>query len=304
MSSKLKNLKSKKILADLLGVSPQQLRKIAFETKAFYNVFTLGTTKPRQVEEPIKALRRIHDRLKILLQVLPLPEYMHSGRKGRSYISNGRIHVGSKSFATMDITAFYKSCSRARVKRFFISDLCMSSDVAEVLSKLVTFEDFLPTGSPISQLLAFWSNSDLFDEANAIAQKCGYTFGQYVDDLGFSSSATEVHTTIHLEINRVLQRGGLKLKRKKIRYARHGRGIEMTGTFVTANGEMKAPHKLLKKLFTSLNQVGRDVKRLDEKSISSSIGVLRSIRSVEKGRFPQLYDKMRKHERDLRDKTL
>ena len=259
MSCKLKNLKSKKILADLLGISLIQLRRISREPSSFFNVFMIGDEKARQVEEPIKALRVAHDRLKVILQTLVVPDYLHSGRKGRSYISNGRLHVENTSFATMDISSFYKSCSRLRVRRFFIKELSTSADVADLLSKIVTFEDFLPTGSPISQLLAFWSNKDLFDEANSIAQKHGYTFGQYVDDLGFSSATSKVHTTLHLEINRVLKRGGMKLKRKKIKYSRFGSGIEMTGTYVTGEGQIKAPHKIVRKLFSKLDLVERDV---------------------------------------------
>lgn len=61
-----------------------------------------------------------------------------------------------------------------------------SPDLAALLTRLCTFENHVPTGSCVSQLLAFYAAKPLFDELHALAAGTGVRDSCYVDDLTWS----------------------------------------------------------------------------------------------------------------------
>lgn len=88
---------------------------------------------------------------------------------------------------TVDIKKFYDNCTLDSVYQFFAKMLKTSSDVAEVLTNIVTYDSSIPTGCPTSQIIAFYAYYDMFEEIHAVAQHFGCTFTLYVDDMTFSS---------------------------------------------------------------------------------------------------------------------
>lgn len=55
-----------------------------------YDVFSLDDGR---VEHPVGAIERIHRRVLSLLQRIDVPDYLHCGVKGRSYITNARVYL-------------------------------------------------------------------------------------------------------------------------------------------------------------------------------------------------------------------
>ena len=152
-----------------------------------YRVFDIKHgDKTRQVEVPKPILERIHRRLFILLERIGKPDYLQSGVKGRSYITNAQLHVGSVPLAKLDVKKFYPSVDSARVYRFFNETLRSSPDVSGLLTKLTTYDGHVPTGSCMSQLLAFFAAKPMFDELDRLAAKHRLRFSCYVDDMTFS----------------------------------------------------------------------------------------------------------------------
>ena len=64
----------------------------------------------------------------------------------------------------------------------------MSADVAWFISKLIIYENQLPIGSPTSQLVAFWSYKDMFDEILEYSLLNELKISVFVDDISFSSN--------------------------------------------------------------------------------------------------------------------
>ena len=54
-----------------------------------------------------------------LIQKVERPEWLVSGEKGKCYIDNGKKHIHSNYFLTMDIKKFYDNCEREYVFLFF-----------------------------------------------------------------------------------------------------------------------------------------------------------------------------------------
>src|ERR1035441_430581 len=92
--SSLYRLSTKKKLASLLQVNlPTLLTLVRGDN---YRTFTIQNEsgKERIVEEPLGNLKQLQSRLHKLLQRIQPPPYLHSGVKGRSYVSNAREHLG------------------------------------------------------------------------------------------------------------------------------------------------------------------------------------------------------------------
>ena len=176
----------KKLALEVFNVDLRTLESLAHNESNF-RVFKLKQgEKERQVEVPKVVLERFHRRLFTLLERLEKPDYLHSGRKGRSYVTNAKVHLGEVPLAKVDLKKFYPSVDGARVARFFTELLQCSPDVAGLLTKLCVYENHVPTGSCVSQLLAYFAVSPLFNELSTLSMDSGVRMTCYVDDMTFS----------------------------------------------------------------------------------------------------------------------
>ena len=178
----------KRLAAEVFNIELPLLERLA-SNESNYRVFHIVQgDKKRQVETPKPILERLHRRLFVLLARIEKPDYLHSGVKGRSYLTNAKAHIGQTPLAKLDIKKFYPSVSGACVFRFFRETLQCSPDVAGLLTRLCVFDNHVPTGSCASQLLAFFAAKPLFDQLHAKAQSWRLRFTVYVDDMTFSGA--------------------------------------------------------------------------------------------------------------------
>ena len=148
-------LRSKKNLARLLFISESQLR-ILTQTDNLYLERDLKsiTGEIRRIEEPKMKLKFVQKRIQDILNRIKLPAYIYSPGQGKSYIKNARVHLNNRVVKILDITAYFPSTQAIRVYYFFHKVMNCSSDVAGTITKLLTFNNHLPTGSPSSPILS------------------------------------------------------------------------------------------------------------------------------------------------------
>jgi hypothetical protein len=183
----LYKLRNKRLLAKLLSMPTKEIEKI-ISSNSNYNVFEInkGTDKARKIEHPKRSLDTIQERIFFLLKRVKTPDYLYSGVKGVSPIKNAKLHLGNGSLIKLDVVKFYPSTTFRHVFSFFKDMMKCDSDVAAVLTKLSTYEGHLPTGSRISQILAFYSHKPLFDELYSLSKKYDLKMSVWVDDIVFS----------------------------------------------------------------------------------------------------------------------
>lgn len=247
----LYKLASRKKLAGLFNVSLAELEMLA-ANKTNYRVFDIHQgEKTRQVEVPKVVLERIHRRLFRLLERLDKPDYLHSGLKGRSYITNAKVHTGVVPLVKLDIKKFYPNVQGDRVARFFTGRLQCSPDVAGLLTNLCTFENHVPTGSPVSQLLSYFAAKPLFDELEQLSRELGVRFTCYVDDLTFSGPAA---TPAFLwTVKQVVHRHGFRYHKERCFGARDKKLV--TGVLLHGDRILIQPSKELK-FWRDINALG------------------------------------------------
>lgn len=185
----------------------------------------------RDIQAPKDQLERVQRRLANLLVRLNVPEYLHSGVKGRSYVSNAKDHANAMPAIKVDIEKFYVSTTRDFVMRWFCSELRCSQDVAAMLTTIACWRrKFLPTGSPLSQILAFHVHRRMFDTIDRFVKNAGGVLSVYVDDISISMPNANWSTV--KRVGRMIERQGLRWHKPHV--FRRGQPKFITGTIAKA----------------------------------------------------------------------
>lgn len=260
--SPLYKLRSKKKLASILILpSHTDLNKI-LRLKEPYRVFMIPSKgKLRQVEVPNERLLLLHNRLFSLLKRIQLPDYLHSGVRGRSYLSNAEAHMGQKVACTLDIKKFYPSVTRAKVASFFRNKMGCSEDIAGILANITTFDGHIPTGSALSQILAYLACKNMFDELNSASIEAKLIMTCYVDDLTFSGDKI-TKKWVHDCIKPIITKFGMKSHKDK--FFNVGQVKEITGVIIDGNTKKlcNRMHKSIHELLMQISET-EDAQRLN-----------------------------------------
>ena len=218
-------------LCELLQISRDRLEFLT-SSNNHYNVFDKNQNgKIRQIETPKPILSAAHQRIFQLFSRIDTPEYLHSGVKGRSYLTNANAHDGAAAGFKLDIKKFYPSTTREHIYRCFRQQFRCSHTVATKLAALVAINGHLPTGSQVSQCLAYFSHMAMFDEIKEVIESHGGTLTVYVDDI-FVSIEHVKHWQLK-RIGRIINRHGLEWHKHRVFRARSPKLI--TGVIKNGN---------------------------------------------------------------------
>lgn len=223
-----------------------------------YNSFPFmknNNSKERIINAPQSFLKKIQKRLLALLQPINRPAWVMFGEKGKSYINNAVAHQYNSYCVTMDIKGFYDHCSRDAVYRFCMYKLHVAPDVADIITDFTTWEKRIPTGSPVSQLLAYYAYEDMFCKINEYAKSIGAKFTLYVDDITISSKSPIDPKRIASKIGRILYVYGHTLGKNKTKYYSKSDFKLITGVTISPNYQLLVPNKLSQKIINELAQM-------------------------------------------------
>lgn len=190
-------LRSSPKLRKILGVSESELKKFTSSNRS-KNYSETITKNKRSIQIPKFRLKQIHRRIHRLFQRIEIPEWVKSGKKGESHITNALYHLQSKHFLSIDIEKFYQNSSYEFILKFFLYEMKMGKKNATIMTNIVTYMNietgkiFLPTGSPSSQIIAYFVYSKTFDKINNLIKRYGCKMSLYVDDITISSKNTSL----------------------------------------------------------------------------------------------------------------
>jgi len=170
-------------LAEVLLIDPGLLEHLV---RLGDDNYTPWMSDGRLIEEPKPQLKQIHARVAKLLQQIETPDYLHSGVRKRSYITNAVSHSVEGGATKLDIKKFFPSARGAAIYHFFHDVLEYPGDVAKRMTTLLTYKGHLPTGGNASCILSFWAYKRMFDAIAELAAANGCTFTLYVDDMTIS----------------------------------------------------------------------------------------------------------------------
>jgi hypothetical protein len=231
--SPLFKLTTKRKLAKIIFSELAELKQLCNDNN--YSCFTKITKgKTRLIQAPLRRLDMVHTRIASLLCRIDVPNELHSGTKGCSIFSNAKAHLGGgRRTVTVDIKSFFKSTSRSQVFDFFSDTMKCAPDVADLLSRLLTFNDHIPTGSRVSMPMAYFANQKMFCDMQAVADARGATMTIYVDDLTFSG--TKLNRQFVDKISTITEKYKHTLHPDKTRFYGPKAAKSITGTVIVGN---------------------------------------------------------------------
>jgi RNA-directed DNA polymerase len=209
-------------LGFLVDIAPGLLREIVDRKTDPYRTFRLkkrgspgrGSARSRPfrticVPEPalMKTQRWIAQNI---LNVAKPHDSSYAFAPGRSLMGAADRHAGCKWLVKLDVHSFFESIKEPSVYRLFrtlgygelvsfeLTRLCTRQDTLQVRSDYSVRDTvpywrrrppgYLPQGAPTSPMLANLVVRDLDIRLNAIAQRYGWIYTRYADDLAFSTT--------------------------------------------------------------------------------------------------------------------
>lgn len=269
-------------IANAMGISMGELRFLAFSRKTslttHYVRFKIPkkTTGDRLISAPMPRLKKAqHWILNNILEKVPLHNAAHGFRQGHSIVTNAQPHLGAEVIINFDLKDFFPTISYKRVKGLFqslgYSDIaatifgliCTEPEITEVELDGKTYyvalsERFLPQGAPTSPAISNIMCRRLDRRLEHMAQKLGFVYTRYADDLTFSTSG-EFRRHICNILRRtesIVDHEGFIINEEKTRIMRNTNQQDVTG--VVVNSKLNVDKKTLKRFRATLYQIEKD----------------------------------------------
>ncbi|TAL23308.1 MAG: RNA-directed DNA polymerase [Aquabacterium sp.] len=247
-------------LAQAMGIALGELKFLGFHREVarstHYRRFTLPkkTGGERTISAPMPRLKRAqYWVLDNILAKVPCHDAAHGFLPGRSIVTNAAPHCARAVVINLDLKDFFPSIGYPRIKGVF-QGLGYDERVAGVLALLcsenacdeleVDGERFfvggkgrdrvLPQGAPTSPMLTNILCRKLDRRLQGLADKMGYTYTRYADDLTFSAPPEAADRVGRLlrQVDHVLHDEGFTPHPDKQRVMRAGSRQEVTGVVV------------------------------------------------------------------------
>ena len=230
-------------LAKMLKNSTAELARLS-KSDVLYSEFEIEKKNGsgfRTVENPARPLKLAQAKLARLLSRIAPPDFLFCPVKRRCYVSNAAAHLGNRVVHCLDIKKFFPSTPKRRVYWFFHKIMKCEADIAGTLAALACYQGHLPTGSPLSPIMAYFAYFDLWERISLFCRERGYTFTVYIDDITISGA--KVPTKDIWEIQKMIDGVGLKYHKQKTYI---DRPAEITGVMM-GKGKVFPPNRQLKK---------------------------------------------------------
>ncbi|MBT1687395.1 reverse transcriptase family protein [Dawidia soli] len=203
-----------------------------------------GTPKKRVITPSTEVLKKIQRNIKkYVLDTMPVPGHMQGAVKGKSNISNAKIHQGKKYRFVTDLMDFFPNVYSDSVYSFFLS-LGYTNHVASWLTRLTTHKGKLPQGTPTSPALANFCFLEIDQKLLSICQAKGITYTRFVDDLTFSAPH-DFRTELN-ELLRTISANGHRISYRKTDYGNKQTvtGISIQNNYIDVPAEIKEKAKV------------------------------------------------------------
>lgn len=302
---RLYNVTRKRDLKTLLNYNVKNFNNYNVKYRPFIDK---KNRKKRLIENPNDDIKLIQRKIKNYLCELDYQDNVFSGVPGKSYIDNALYHINSKYFLKIDMSKFFPNTHREMIYNFYKQKLKVNSDIAKILTDLSTvslkkittneINDFitdmnikslnhLPTGSPISSIMSYLANIDMFEEIELLAKKNNCIISIYVDDITISSDIP-IPKFLISQINSVVIRHChiINMSKTKSYYTNDFKKI--TGCIISKNKKLVIPNKIKYKIAKKLKQ-----EDYNEKELQSLLGLIFTAQIFDESKYKCIQKKIK-----------
>ena len=276
-------LVSMRRLESLLRWDRSDIRCVAARAGSYYEPFDRRRhvdDKWRHIDNPTKALKELQSRIyRAILQTLPFGENIVGGIKGRSTRDNAAAHVNAPTLVTLDIKSCFPSVTDLAIYEVFRNTLEYSGEIADLMTKLTTFQHRLPQGAPTSSVLANLVMLPLHIEVAKIAFVYGLDWSMYVDDIAFSGERAReaIGPTIA-----ALKNIGHAVRAAKVKVMTAGEQQRLTG--IVINRKLSAGRECIGEIRASILELANrhgDVFDFEVASMNGRISYVASVNAAQ-----------------------
>lgn len=313
--TKLYGIKRKRDLAKLL--SNELKNDFIKSANKSYSPYIIKNPKPRLIENPHEPLKKVQRKIKNLLFELDYPENVYSGIPKRSYIDNAIYHINSDYFLKIDLSKFFPNTHREKIYNFYRKKLVLSPDIAKILTdfssvnleeisnreikdflnqKKIMARNHLPSGSPISSVLSYLANIDMFEEIQELCANSDCIVSFYVDDITVSSKKPIPKSLLNV-IEKIINKNFHSMNISKTRTYFTNDFKKITGCIISSDKKLVIPNKTMYKITSLING---DV--LEEKELQKLSGLIRTAQMYEKDKFLSLQIFVKRKKEELKKK--
>lgn len=277
-------------MARQIGITVNDLRFLAFHRKVskihHYTRFSMPKKSggERIISAPMPRLKKVqHWILHHLLSKVPIHDAAHGFRVGRSIVTNATPHLRASIVLNLDLQDFFPSIDYHRVRGLFRA-LGYADAFSMVLALICTEADVdafnldgeryfiangprkLPQGAPTSPAITNILCSRLDRRLHVVAQRSGFVYTRYADDLTFSAQgfapvdgaplqAPSVGPLLR-QLHFVIGAEGFRIHPQKTRILRKSRRQEVTG--IVVNQQLSIHRETLRRFRALLFQIKKD----------------------------------------------
>ncbi len=274
-------------LESLLHWNRSDIRRVAARAGSYYKPFDRRRherDKWRHIDNPTDALKSLQSRIyHAILQTLPFDEQVLGGIKGRSTRDNAAVHVDAPTLVTIDIKSCFPNINDRAIYDVFRNTLLYSGEIADLMTKLTTFQHRLPQGAPTSSVLANLVLLPLHREIAKIASVYGLDWTMYVDDIAFSGQHAReaIEPTVA-----ALKRMGHSVRAAKVTVMTAGEQQKLTGIIV--NRKISAGRELICTIRDSILELANRQNAVFDYEIASLNGKISYVTSVNRAQGASL----------------
>jgi len=183
----------------------------------------------REIEAPDLALKQLQTKLNYFLQAV---YYLNQTKASYGYIitprnkkstknivKNATQHLGCSYMLKADFKDFFHQIKQKDIFTIFNSNLfSFDKKTSNYLSKISTYNNRLPMGSPLSPVLSNFHTISLDNKLLKWANQNKLTYSRFVDDLTFSSKTKKITQKHFSQINNICVVNHLTLNKQKTHF--------------------------------------------------------------------------------------
>ena len=256
------HISNREFLANALDIPLSELTGVLYGkgVDSYYQSFDIPKKdgSVRRIDASTSSLKYIQRRLVRLLELRQKeiweerglkPNISHAFQRGKSILSNAKVHKNKRYVVNVDLEDFFGSIHFGRVKGFFEhnNDFKLPTDVATIIAQLTCYEGRLPQGAPSSPIITNLICNIMDIRLLQLAKKHRLDYTRYADDLTFSTNNKRFINSFDeflSQLNAEIERAGFKINDKKTRLSHKSSRQVVTG--ITVNEKLAVNSKFRK----------------------------------------------------------
>ena len=270
-------------LAEALQLTIPELRWLCYHREAAKSLHYTRFTIPkrdggeRAIWAPLPRLKATqHWILSQIVERLLIHGSAHGFIPGRSIATNAEAHRDSQVIVKLDIKDFFPTVSLPRVKGVFrkagyreqvatlLALLCTEAPREVVTHRDTTYyvatgPRSLPQGAPTSPALTNVLCLTLDQRLSGFADKMGWRYTRYADDLTFSlpkgKRTNQKIGALIGTVKQIVKEEGFTIHPSKTKVHRSGGAQRVTGLVVNGSGEVRVPREIKRKIRAAIHNL-------------------------------------------------